>query len=736
MAKKKKELRKDEDYRLEDVGRKELDKYDRNNNVRLTLSDETKDKICKIIFKEKEKSENSEIRKEFISHIDYCRKRYTMEDMNTNFPWDKCNSYRTGMTTVAVDRLRPRIHRATWGTGRFASVKPGRNFDDERADRIERWLDYKVREDIDLEDQTDDLEYDAIMLNFGILKNEYVYEEGVNEEIGEYETADELLRNYPDAIENTKYHKYLTKLTGLADIEEISEYIMQRQPLPVSGETVILRERYRDGKSDCKVTRIDPGNMYFPVGWNGDENHESAWIIIEKKEMRRDEILRKREEGFFDDFNDEHLFGTENEDTRDYSKTYDIFEVKMRYDIDNDDLEEDILLWVCKGKGGKKYVFLRGIKFPYMHKMSHWIVFRTDINRYGPYSGGGGIGYKLKAVNRMKDKQLNQTLNAWDQKIGTSYKWVKTLAGEPVFNPKIHKKYPSSIIPVSHPDEIVPFEEGDIPPSTFSIMPMIDREGEYLAGIPSTGLASGQVTRSDPRAPAKKAELLLAEASINIADFVKRFVRGYKKLAIQIQKNTYQFTDETKLYYRAGEIFVGISKGDLRNDAAYSMSHAVKSVSARERAQSAIGFQAMVANNPFYVNNLSAQAYIFQLAAQNWDEEFARNMDRLMPPGMQELVTRQVQEAQREAQIQEYIRRRQGEGASQEEIDYEVAQIRNEQQPTPAKPLSEAERIQMETQGKIEENYAKEDAKLQADIRRSEVDMFADVIKGDRKGER
>jgi len=658
------ELKEGEKYRLTTEPLKEGKK--KEHYAELSLKSELKEKIANIIMEQVESAEVNADRQAFIEHCEYCRKRYTMEDLDTDWPWEGASKRRTGGSTIAVDRLKPRIKKALFYSGQIVDVLPAGNNTDENASRQGKWINSTLRNEMKLEENSNNVLYDAIMLNFGVLKMPWVFEDEKREEVVTYETADELLRNHPDAL--AKYPQYILKLTGYESLGELAQVNPYFQNLPVAkdknGENIkiVVRESYRDTFAGIRPEWVDPQDIIFPEGVDDDEK---SWIIIQHLKMRRDELLRKKKNGFFD-FNEEELFGTQSEN-EDYGKKYDVYEAILRYDIDKDDLEEKCVYWVSAGDSGKN-LYLRGIKYPYTHNQSYFVLVRSTDHRYGFYTGG--LGQKLESVNESEDRRVNQISNAWDQAIVKAWKHVQ-VPGSP-YNPRIHKYYPGADIPVGDANELIEMSMGDIPNSSFTLLEDNRRESELLSGVTSS-LMSGQITPRDPSAPARKAELLLAESNISISEYLKNIIPSIKKIAYQTQMNYYQFTDMTEeMNYRVEKGFENITKEQMRGKLMFVCRSAVESVVAEQKAQSNLALLSALSNYPMVAQNYVFQWYLVKNIVENWSEDLARNIDKLFSPELKDLIETQLKQAQalaqQKAQQERMVKEMRDRGMSREEI--------------------------------------------------------------------
>jgi hypothetical protein len=637
VAKAKIELKEDQEYALKKISEPEP----AEQAVRLKLKPETEQIIADLLMKQIDSAPTNKERQEFIEHEKYCRSRYLMEDLETDWPWEGASKRRTGDTTIAVDRLKPRLHKSFFYTGRIWDVSPEGNSTIEIAEKQEKWLDSIARNEMKLEEISRNLEYDAIMLNFGVLKCAWDADPGeVREEIICYETPQELLRNYPNVLE--KYPQYIFKLSGIKSVEALIKNFYDKttnkwniEAIPSSGEKIWLMEQYRDEFNGTKGTWIDPKNMYYPEGTT-DEN--KAWYNIERQEWTRDELEEAKKSGFFNNV-DDLLKVNEKEP----GKKFEVFEGIVRYDYNSDGRDEKSVFWFAKGAAGKN-LYLRGIKFPYTHNRTYFIIFRTTEHRYGFYMGG--LGRKLKSINCAQDKTVNQVSNAWDQAIVRA--WLqKVVPGSP-YDPKKHKFFPGANIPTKVDGEITELKTSDIPSSSMTMQSHNSREVELLSGIPQYAM-SGQVNQQDPTGPARKEELLLAESNVNIGDYVKEYSFGMKELAYQIQSDHYQFTNTKEADYRADMGFESISKREMRAKAKFDNKTAVESVATFEKSKNSYTLFKMIGQHPLIAGDIDIQWAFLKNIMSYWSEDWAKEADKLLSDNKKKEIQEKLRLAQEQA---------------------------------------------------------------------------------------
>jgi hypothetical protein len=256
----------------------------------------------------------------------------------------------------------------------------------------------------------------------------------------------------------------------------------------------------------------------------------------------------------------------------------------------------------------------------------------------------GGLGRLLKSPCQSEDRRVNQIANAWDMKITPVYK-RKYYAGA-IYNPRLHKQFPGAILPVKEMDELDLLNQGDIPYSSMSLLQDNRNELETLSGI-SASLTGGQVTPGDPSAPAKKAELLMAESNVNAAEFLKVFVRGIKELAFHNQFAYYQYTTDKVLKYRTQNGMEQIPKSILQEKVAFNLKTTVESISAFEKARSNLQLVQVALQDPLFANDPMTRWIFWKTVVQNWSEEWAD-----LTPEIENRVAMMIQQQQQAMQMQ------------------------------------------------------------------------------------
>lgn len=641
-----KQLKENEDYVLE----KEKEQEEAEPYIILNLKPDVKKVISDLIINQVSESKNDTERKNFIKKLEYARLRYQMVDYDTEWPWEGASKRRTGSTTIAIDRLTPRMKKAMMQTGDIWDVEPEKGNSEENARKQKKALNDIARNEMKLEQIIDNTLHDAIAVNFGVLKNQWQDKEDVREETTCYETAQELVRNYPDAIE--KYEKYVLYLTGYKTIEELNKNHLNKMTgeidysmLPRSGKKLWLREKYRARDIGERPCWVDPARIYFPPG-TIDSNE--AWYTIEEQDWTYEELIEAKESGFFEEV-DEIIEDVVAGEAIDYGKSYKVYEAILEYDIDGDGLPEKCVFFIAEGKTKGAGTYLRGIRYPFFHNRNYYIIFRTMKNRYGFYDGG--MAQKLKSVNESEDKRVNQISNAWDQAIVKAR--MRVVKPNSPYNPRIHKYYPGADIPVSDPNELTEFKTSDIPSSSITLVNDNRIEEELLSGIPKYGM-SGQPSPQDPNSPARKTEFLMSQADANIVEFIKYFSFGLIELGEQTQSNYYQFSGSDEISFRADEGLETITKNEMRAKIKMTTKTAIESISNPDKARSNIALLKTVGTHPLIAQDIDIQWELIKNIMTFWDNEWARRAEKLLTDEKKNMIkARLQQQAQLAAQAQQ-----------------------------------------------------------------------------------
>ena len=630
------------------------DKVTKEGFALLEITDVQKQTLANLCMDQITEIKGSKERKEFIELCDYTRKRYTMEDLNTEWPWEGASKRRTGDTTIAHDRIMPRVMKAFFGNNHPINVEAKVKGEKagETAAKQERWLNSTMCDpkDMNLPVASENTIFDAIMLNFGILKNPWERDETPREESVIYESADELLRNYPDAIK--KYPELVLALTGYSDINKLVKDYPAMKNLPVKQSVTVL-EKYNDVDEGNRPHWVAPENMFYAKGTKDDEK---CWFKAELlDDVRYGELMKLKKNKFYE--NVDKLIGEDKKDETDNKgadKTYTRYECEVISDVNDDSQDERVIVTIGVPENASdesKAVFLRGFKHTFIHKKSPWVLFRGFHHRYGFYTGG--LGEKLRSINNAEDRRTNQVQNAFDQAVIRAFKHV-VIPGSP-YNPKKHKFYPGADIPLSDPNELTEMKTSDVPPSSSWLGSDNRREAELLSGVPQH-LLSGMQTPGDMEASGKKSELLVAEGMESITSIVVIMGRSMVNIAYQTQCNYYDLNSKDVIDYKINSTgWEDISKDEMRQQAIFHCRTALNSVTMFDKAKMNLALMAQIGKHPILAMNVQAQWILLRSIVSNWSDEWAVNVDELLPPeDLEQLKVKMAQaqaEAERQAQL-------------------------------------------------------------------------------------
>jgi hypothetical protein len=130
----------------------------------------------------------------------------------------------------------------------------------------------------------------------------------------------------------------------------------------------------------------------------------------------------------------------------------------------------------------------------------------------------------------------------------------------------------------------------------------------------------------------------------SISDVVNHMARGFKKLGYQIQCNYYELLPAESMDWRVKNGFENITKEEMIKKAKFGCKTAVESVSAFEKARSNMVLMKNIASHPLLQSNMYAQYLMLKSIISNWSEEWATEVDQLLPPEMVKVLQAQVKQ--------------------------------------------------------------------------------------------
>lgn len=215
----------------------------------------------------------------------------------------------------------------------------------------------------------------------------------------------------------------------------------------------------------------------------------------------------------------------------------------LRYNVSDDELEPERKYLVWFEPNSK--AILRFESYPYLHNRMKYIPwrFKKRPNRFN----GQSIYEQLGDINEEIDTQHNQRIDSRTISTVPSFLKVDSFSFDPTR--KNQRFYPGCTFSVSNFNQIKQFE---IKQTDLGQSLQEEQNLMYLADVRTgaSGARSGRESARDPRAPAKKIQLQLAQSDIRIDDHMRELRIGTAEVGLQILELYYQFAPETITFFK------------------------------------------------------------------------------------------------------------------------------------------------------------------------------------------
>lgn len=221
---------------------------------------------------------------------------------------------------------------------------------------------------------------------------------------------------------------------------------------------------------------------------------------------------------------------------RQKSDEYTCIQGIYKADLDDDGEDENYLVVYAPDSDA----LVRFERFPYIHNRCNYIPFR--IKRKSNRLLGDCIPWMLSDINDEVDTQHQQRIDSRTITTVPSFKRLET--SELDFGRKDQHFYPGVTFRVRTMAEIEQFKISQTDLGTSQqeentlFMLAEQRDGASM-------LRSGGQTPGDPRAPAKKVQMLLGQSNVRVDDYMKELSIGTNEVANQTLELYYQFAPET-----------------------------------------------------------------------------------------------------------------------------------------------------------------------------------------------
>lgn len=220
-----------------------------------------------------------------------------------------------------------------------------------------------------------------------------------------------------------------------------------------------------------------------------------------------------------------------------------ILKVSLGALVNPDDMEPEkkYLVWFEP----KSKALLRFECYPYLHNRCKYIPwrFKKRPNRFN----GQSIYEQLGDINEEIDTQHNQRIDSRTITTVPSFLRVDGFDFDPTR--KNQRFFPGCQFKVSNFNQVKQF---DIKQTDMGQSMQEEQNLMYLAELRTgaSALRSGREASRDPRAPAKKIQLQLAQSDIRVDDHMRELRIGTSEVGLQILELYYQFAGDTITFYK------------------------------------------------------------------------------------------------------------------------------------------------------------------------------------------
>lgn len=381
----------------------------------------------------------------------------------------------------------------------------------------------------------------------------WVIESYANKGDGWDDTIDYDIWNFVgDGTSITKQY-WLKDVRKFSDVEENIKYPIQLddEGYPITEEKEIEKEEVL---YDCPIVENVKLEDLYIIGRKATDT-DNADMVVHSQQYTKSDLIKMAKLGFFfQDQVDEVLkqepminnpspnrMNTAAKQLDDFTtglnklgsiagaKMYNIYESYLRYDIDDDGIDEELVVWVeDRSKRVIRVTFLErvgpGQKRPF--------VVKKFIPQSGPY--GKGLGEILYGLNNELDYIHNQRLD-YGTLQNLPFFFYRAASG---LNPVKLNLGPGMGVPVDDPQGDVNFPRLNGGTSYgFQEEQQVTRYGENASGI--TQFSLGNIQQQGATRTATGTAALVNELNANIDIHIKRYQRGYKKnlviLDLQLQ---------------------------------------------------------------------------------------------------------------------------------------------------------------------------------------------------------
>ena len=546
------------------------------------------------------------------------RDQYAGVTEDKDFPWDDCSNLHIHITAMTVDVLNTKAQAQMYVSpmmvlkplpGQISTANTDLYSD---IDLKERFLDYKVQEEIGIEEKLDPVYQDAINIGTGIAKVSYLRKIDFDSTVSQmYESNATDIRNFKIDFEKDNnsdvYKQYLKDLIGDGTEED---------PVGISVEVWMQSDEIVYDNPEASYVQLDDLMIRPDIA-----NIEDQRVIGENVKFTWLELCNNFEQGFFQNKQILTELREKYPDNEYARKIYTAREVICYYDYEKTNRPKRVVITYLT----EEKRMLRAITFPYQHRKPYYVLFY--IKRVPGSAYGEGMAERLENANKGLNSLWNQTVDAGTLRNAPGFKAIKGAN----FDPTIKRWGPAVIWWVSTIKDVEAFPIGGMSAEMLGLIGKLERYGEWQTGV--SAYASGRESPSDPNAPASKAYLLLKESNLRLNKMIRQLHKGNKEVIEMIDKLIYQYTKRDKVPFviGKGEAFETqpITKKILGLKVNYipQLSDITENKEAQKESDMKFGTYLM----PILANVPTSQREILKIQIRNQGGAWIKAMDKLLP---------------------------------------------------------------------------------------------------------
>ena len=485
----------------------------------------------------------------------------------------------------------------------------------------EKFIDYKIQEEIEIEEKLDPVLQDAINIGTGIAKVIYLKKVDYDATVSEmYESTEKDIRNFKIDFKKDKgtpeYNRILKDLIG-AGTEE--------KPVGIAAEVWMHSDEVTYNNPQVSYVKLDDLMVRPDI-----DDIDNQRVIAENTRFTWLELLNHVNTNYFLNSGPDALgnkalailrekYKGNNEYAR---KVYEAREVICYYDYEENNKPKRVVITYLT----EEKILLRAITFPYSHRLPYYVFYY--IKKVPGSIYGEGFAERLEDTNKGMNDMWNQAVNAGTLRNAPSFK-AKTTA---TLTPNIKVYGPARIWWMADIRDVEAFPIYGQSAEVINMITKLERYGEWQTGV--SAYASGRESPSDPNAPASKSYMLLKESNLRLNKCIRQLHKGNKRLFYMIDKLIYQHTKQDKVPFmvtKGDKIkMVPISKKLLGMKVEYcpQLTDSVTKELQKEQDRN-FGSYLM----PILMNVPSAPRTIMEIQIRNMGGAWVQAMDKLLPEG-------------------------------------------------------------------------------------------------------